>query len=120
MKLAGKSHRKHFLSFRVTWKLLSKNMDKQECEGVCRRLVPTVLHSQEHGGHCGKCAQMSLLRASFKTSSPPVLRFTANFSEDMGNFPQALEMKDKESRVTGQLWRKGLLGRPGQLAAFHP
>lgn len=63
---ARQRHKKCLTSFRVTWKLLSKNMDEQEREGMSRRAVPTALHSQDNRATYGKHASMSLLKASLK------------------------------------------------------
>lgn len=70
----------------------------KECVGGLSPQFSTV---RTTGATRGKCAKMPRLRDSFKISSPPTPRFTGNFSADVGNFPQALEMEDKGSGVTG-------------------
>lgn len=54
-------------------------------------------------------------------SPPHPPRFTGNFSADVGNFPQALEMEDKGSGMTGhQNVEKGFARQAGPISCLPP
>ena len=90
----------------------------KECVGGLSPQLSTV---RTTGATYGKHANMSLLKASFKISSPPTPGFTGNFSADVGNFLQALEMEDKGSWVTRrQNVERGIAGQARPISCLLP
>lgn len=82
----ARGKRKHSVSSQLAQKLLSKNTEKKECEGVCRRVVPTV---RTTGAIMEYVPKISVPSASFNTSSLPAGRSQKTFQECGQSFPES-------------------------------